>query len=70
MNIIKKKILLCPGGFYEFTVTAPQPLSIHAFDGEITLQPGDKLQMIIQAPPHPHHRAALMPVPDVERKTA
>lgn len=70
MTTITKKILLAPGGSYEFTVTAPQELSIHAFDAEIKLQPGDKLQLTISAPPHPQPKAAVMPVPLEENKAA
>jgi hypothetical protein len=48
-----KRIDLAPGQFYEFTVAlppdAPGPLSIHAFDADITIDPGDTLDMIITA---------------------
>jgi hypothetical protein len=70
MTTITKKILLAPGGFYDFKVKAPQVLSIHAFDENITLQPGDELHMIIAAPPHPQPKSVALPVPAEERKIA
>lgn len=70
MTTITKKILLSPGGFYDFKVKAPQALSIHAFDELITLQPGDEFHMIITAPQGPQAKSVALPVPPDERKVA
>lgn len=70
MTTITKKILLSPGGFYDFKVMAPQALSIHAFDEVITLQPGDELHMVITAPPPSQPKCVALPVPPEERKVA
>jgi len=67
---IAKKIILEPGGFYEFIVSTPQQLKIHAEDEEITLEPGDTLHMTITAPPHPQPKSVALPVPSDERKIA
>ena len=70
MTRIIKRIELAPGGLYEFTVTAPQALNIHAFDAKIDLAPGDELHMVIAAPPHPQPKSVALPVPSDERKIA
>ena len=70
MTKIVKRIELAPGGFYEFTVTAPQALNIQAFDAKIDLAPGDELHMVIATPPHPQPKSVALPVPSDERKIA
>lgn len=62
-----KRIDLAPGQFYEFTVAlptgAPGPLSIHAFDADIVINPGDTLDMIITAVKPPLAKSQVMPLP-------
>ena len=70
MTRITKRIELEPGGFYEFTVVAPQAVSISAFDANLDLAPGDELHMVIAAPPHPQPKSVALPVPEMERKIA
>lgn len=68
MTTITKKILLAPGGFYDFKVKAPQALQIHAFDEDITLQPGDELHMIITAPPPSQPKSVALPAPPPQER--
>jgi len=69
-----KRIDLAPGQFYEFTVTlaaaAPGPLSIHAFDADIVINPGDSLDMIITALNGPLAKSQAIPVTKVETEAA
>jgi len=70
MTKITKRVELAPGGFYEFNVKAPQALSIHAFDANYDLAPGDELHLVVAAPPHPQPKSVALPVPSDERKIA
>ena len=70
-----KRIDLAPGQFYEFTVAlpaaAPGPLSIHAFDADIVINPGDSLEMIITAlnGPLAKAQALALPISETEKKS-